>query len=183
MVRNITNQAYFCIFILNHKYILTKKESLIEKLGVHIESKDQLAPLAARILATLILSGKKGSTFESLVCELSASKSTISTHLTTLQAANRITYHTKCGDRKKYFTLVPDVMINAMNEMLKNWKNERDLHLEIMEYKKEINAELPEDCSEIFDLEFHKDYLEFLAQASASMEKIQKKLTEKHKND
>lgn len=162
---------------------MTKKESLIEKLGVHIENKEQLAPLAARIISTLILTGKKGVTFETLVSELSASKSTISTHLTTLQAANRITYHTKCGDRKKYFTLVPDVMINAMNEMLKNWKNERDLHLEIMEYKKEINDELPEDCPELFDLEFHKDYLEFLSQASASMEKLQKRLTEKHKND
>ncbi len=158
---------------------MTKKESLIEKLGVHLENKEQLAPLAARILSTLILTGKKGATFEALVSELSASKSTISTHLTTLQAANRITYHTKCGDRKKYFTLVPDVMINAMTEMLKNWKSERDLHLEIMDYKKEINAELPNDCSELFDLEFHREYLEFLSQASASMEKIQKRLTEK----
>ncbi len=162
---------------------MTKKEKLIEKLGVHIESKDQLAPLAARILATLVLSGKKGSTFESLVCELSASKSTISTHLTTLQAANRITYHTKCGDRKKYFTLVPDVMINSMTEMLKNWKNERDLHLEIMEYKKEINAELPKECPEIFDLEFHTDYIEFLDQASNSMEKLRQKLTDKNKKN
>ena len=67
--------------------------------------------------------------------------------------------------------------------MLKNWKNERDLHLEMMQYKKEINAELPKDCSEIFDLEFHEDYIEFLSQASASMEKLQKKLTEKHKNN
>lgn len=162
---------------------MTKKESLIEKLGVHIESRDQLAPLAARILATLILTGKRGVTFDSLVCELSASKSTISTHLTTLQTANRITYHTKCGDRKKYFTLVPDAIINSMGVMLKNWKNERDLHLEMMQYKKEINAELPEDCSEIFDLEFHNDYIEFLSQASASIEKLQKKLTEKHNND
>ncbi|MDP2685728.1 MAG: transcriptional regulator [Aequorivita sp.] len=162
---------------------MTKKENLIEKLGVHIESKEQLAPLAARILSTLILTGKRGVTFESLVAELSASKSTISTHLTTLQAANRITYHTKCGDRKKYFTLIPDVMIKSMSQMLKNWKNERDLHLEIMEYKKEVNAQLPEDCSELFDLEFHHDYLEFLSQASASMEKLQKRLTEKHKND
>jgi len=162
---------------------LTKKENLIEKLGVHIESKEQLAPLAARILSTLILTGKRGVTFESLVAELNASKSTISTHLTTLQAANRITYHTKCGDRKKYFTLVPDVMINSMTEMLKKWKSERDLHLEIMEYKKEVNAELPENCSELFDLEFHQDYLEFLSQASASMEKLQKRLTEKNKTD
>ena len=157
---------------------MTKKEKLIEKLGVHIESKEQLAPLAARIISTLILTGKKGVTFETLVSELSASKSTISTHLTTLQAANRITYHTKCGDRKKYFTLVPDAIINSMGVMLKNWKNERDL-----QYKKEINAELPKDCSEIFDLEFHEDYIEFLSQASASMEKLQKKLTEKHKNN
>ncbi len=162
---------------------MTKKEKLIEKLGVHIESKEQLAPLAARIISTLILTGKKGVTFETLVSELSASKSTISTHLTTLQAANRITYHTKCGDRKKYFTLVPDAIINSMGVMLKNWKNERDLHLEMMQYKKEINAELPKDCSEIFDLEFHEDYIEFLSQASASMEKLQKKLTEKHKNN
>lgn len=162
---------------------MTKREKLIEKLGVHIESKDQLAPLAARILSTLILSGKKGATFESLVTELSASKSTISTHLTTLQAANRITYHTKCGDRKKYFTLVPDVMINSMSEMLKNWKNERDLHIEIMDYKREINAELPKECPEMFDLEFHHDYLEFLSQASSSMEKLRQKLTDKNKND
>jgi len=41
-------------------------------------------------------------------------------------------------------------IINSMGLMLKNWKNERDLHLEMMEYKKEINAELPKDCTEIF---------------------------------
>jgi DNA-binding transcriptional regulator GbsR (MarR family) len=162
---------------------LTKKEEIIEKLGVHIESKEQLAPLAARILSTLILTGKQGATFDSLVCELGASKSTISTHLTTLQAANRITYYTKAGDRKKYFTLVPDAMINSMTEMLKNWKCERELHLEIIAYKKDINESLPDDDNTKFDLEFHDDYLEFLDQASASIEKLKKKLTEKHKND
>lgn len=162
---------------------MTKKEKLIEKLGVHIEGKEQIAPLAARILATLILTGKQGITFESLVCELGASKSTISTHLTTLQAANRITYYTKSGDRKKYFTLIPDAMIQSMAEMLKNWKCERDLHSEIIEYKQEINKTLPKDSDEIFDMEFHTDYLEFLDQASASIEKLKKKLTEKHSND
>lgn len=162
---------------------MTKQKNLIEKLGVHIEGKEQIAPLAARILATLILSGKKGTTFESLVCELEASKSTISTHLTTLQAANRITYYTKSGDRKKYFIIIPDVMIQAMADMLKNWKCEQRLHLEIIEYKKEINESLPKDSDEIFDLEFHRDYLEFLNQASASIEKLQKKLTEKHTNN
>src|SRR5690606_4210409 len=158
-------------------------EKIIEKLGVHIEHREQLAPLAARILSTLILTGKKGITFESLVCELGASKSTIFTHLTTLQAANRITYYTKSGDRKKYFILVPDVMIQSMKEMLKNWKCEKEIHLEIMDYKKEINESLEGDSNEKFDLEFHKEYLNFLDQASASVEKLHKKLTEKHKND
>lgn len=160
------------------------KENLIEKLGVHIENKEQLAPLAARILATLILTGKKGATFESLVSELNASKSTISTHLTTLQAANRVTYHTKCGDRKKYFTIVPDALINSMTEMIKNWENERQLHLEIVEYKKQYNENIPKDSDEeVFDLEFHRDYLQFLSLASDSMKKLQQKLSEKHLND
>lgn len=149
---------------------------------MHIEHREQLAPLAARILSTLILTGKKGITFESLVCELGASKSTIFTHLTTLQAANRITYYTKSGDRKKYFILVPDVMIQSMAEMLKNWKSEKEIHLEIMDYKKEINESIEGDSNEKFDLEFHKEYLNFLDQASASVEKLHKKLTEKHKN-
>jgi DNA-binding transcriptional regulator GbsR (MarR family) len=162
---------------------LNRREKIIEKLGVHIEHKEQLAPLAARILSTLILTGKKGITFEALVCELGASKSTIFTHLTTLQAANRITYYTKSGDRKKYFILIPEVMIQSMSEMLKNWKCEKEIHLEIMDYKKEVNESLEGDPSEKFDLEFHKDYLNFLDQASASVEKLQKKLTEKHKND
>jgi len=161
---------------------LTKRERIIEKLGVHIEGREQLAPLAARILSTLILTGKRGITFESLVCELGASKSTIFTHLTTLQAANRITYYTKSGDRKKYFILIPDVMIQSMTEMLKKWKCEQEIHREIMDYKKEINESLEEE-SEKFDLEFHKDYLDFLGQASASVEKLQKKLIEKNKND
>jgi DNA-binding transcriptional regulator GbsR (MarR family) len=161
---------------------LTKRKQLVEKLGVHIEGKEQIAPLAARILAILILTGKQGITFDALVSELSASKSTISTHLTNLQAASRITYYTKPGDRKKYFIIIPDAMIHSMNEMLKNWKNERELHLEIIAYKKEINKGNSEDSEEHFDLEFHTDYLEFLSQASASMEKLQKKLSEKHKN-
>ena len=53
--------------------------------------------------------------------------------------------------------------------------------MEIMDYKKELNETLED--SEKFDLEFHRDYLDFLTQASASVEKLQKKLIEKNKND
>lgn len=158
---------------------MNRKEKLVERLGVHLENKEQIAPLAARILSKLILIGKKGITFEDLVCDLGASKSTISSHLTNLQATQRVTYFTKSGDRKKYFILSPDAMIKSMTEMLKTWELESVLHREVMEYKEEINHSLPENSDEKFELDFHKDYISFLDQASASIEKLRQKLSEK----
>lgn len=152
-------------------------------MGVHLEHREQLAPLAARILANLVLKGKKGETFEKLVCDLQASKSTIFTHLTTLQASNRITYYTKSGDRKKYFILSPNALIHSMDEMIHNWHEERDIHKEIVSYKKDINKEFHEDSEEKFDLDFHHEYINYLDQATALMEKLRIKLIENHKND
>ena len=162
---------------------MRKKEKLIEKMGVHLEHREQLAPLAARILANLVLKGKKGETFENLVRDLNASKSTIFTHLTTLQASNRITYYTKTGDRKKYFILSPNALIHSMNEMIKNWNEERDIHLEIVNYKEDINKDFPEDSDEKFDLDFHHEYINYLEQATIMMQNLRIKLIENHKND
>lgn len=152
-------------------------------MGVHLEHKEQLAPLAARILANLVLKGKKGETFENLVCDLKASKSTIFTHLTTLQASHRITYYTKPGDRKKYFILSPNALIRSMDEMLENWNEERDIHLEIVNYKEDINKDFPKDSVERFDLEFHNEYLNYLEQATTLMQNLRIRLIENHKND
>ncbi len=58
-----------------------EKNRLIEQLGVVMEKKHQLAPIAARIMSTLVLNGQQGVTFEELVQNLCAGKSTISTHL------------------------------------------------------------------------------------------------------
>ncbi|MGO3182771.1 MAG: GbsR/MarR family transcriptional regulator [Aequorivita sp.] len=162
---------------------MDRKNKLIEKMGVHMEHREQLAPLAARILADLVLKGKKGETFENLVCDLQASKSTIFTHLTTLQASNRITYYTKPGDRKKYFILSPNALIHSMDEMIHNWNEERDIHLEIVNYKKDVNKEFPEDSDEKFDLDFHHEYLNYLEQATGLMQNLRIKLIENHKND
>src|SRR5690606_23593601 len=95
----------------------TKKFQLVEKLGVHFENTDHLAPVAARIMAYVILTGKTGTTFEDLVSDLCASKSTISTHLNHLQGLNKLTYFTKSGDRKKYFILNPDYILQSINNM------------------------------------------------------------------
>ncbi len=150
-----------------------------------LECKEQLAPLAARILSNLILTGKKGVTFDDMVRGLGASKSTIFTHLTNLQAAKKIAYYTKPGDRKKYFVISPDAMLQSMTDMIEKWHIERELHLEIMEYKQDINKNLEESDKpdEAFDMEFHKDYLNFLEQATSSMQKLRDNLTTKIKND
>ena len=152
-------------------------------MGVHLEHREQLAPLAARIISNLVLKGKKGETFETLVCDLQASKSTIFTHLTTLQASNRITYYTKPGDRKKYFILSPNALIRSMDEMIEKWNEERDIHLEIVNYKSEVNTSFPENSAERFDLDFHNEYLNYLDQATTLMQNLRVKLIENHKND
>ena len=151
-------------------------------MGVHLEHREQLAPLAARILANLVLKGKKGETFENLVSDLNASKSTIFTHLTTLQASHRITYYTKPGDRKKYFILSPNALIRSMDEMLVNWNEERDIHLEIVNYKEDVNKDFPEDSDEKFDLDFHHEYINYLDQATVLMRNLRIRLIENHKN-
>ena len=58
---------------MNEKELQQQRSQLIEQLGVQLEC-DNLAPLAARIFATLILTGKQGTTFEQLVADLSLDK-------------------------------------------------------------------------------------------------------------
>ena len=158
-----------------------EKQLLIDRLGVHIEKKDNIPPLAARIVSTLILTGKKGCTFEELVTNLQASKSTVSTHLNNLQHLKTITYYTVCGDRKKYFIMNPNSMIIHMGEMLDTWEKEKHLHIAIMNYKEKINQVDPENIDLHFDLEFHLDYLNYLEQASESLKRIRERLLEKNK--
>lgn len=158
------------------KNICKEKMALVEKLGLHIEQKDHLAPVEARILSYIILTGKKGSTFEDLVSILCASKSTISTHLAHLQDLNRIEYFTKTGDRKKYFISNKDMVVNHIEKLIKDWHDELDLHQEIKNYKETINSQKLENIEEQFDLNFHVDYIKYLNEASVAMQSLRTKL-------
>lgn len=116
----------------------TLKETLVEDFGRYIESEDKLSPLAARILAHLIIDNHKGITFEELVDLLKASKSSVFTNLNILLHKGRITYYTLAGDRKKYYTVSPDDMINRMNEHIKSCANKLTLCRQIIAYKKSV---------------------------------------------
>lgn len=156
--------------------LVSRKNKLIERMGVYLENEDNMAPLEARIFSTLILTGKQGSTFDELVNDLGASKSTICTHLNTLQAAGRVTYFTKTGDRKRYFTVAPNRLIQVMDEMLQKWNSQFDIHSEALNYKELANS-LKEDQE--FDLEFHQDYLQFLSEVSTAVKKLKSKIIQK----
>lgn len=155
----------------------TRKEQLVEKVGVHLENQDQLAPLAARIYASLILTGKRGQTFEELVNQLKASKSTICTHLNSLQASGRVSYFTKTGDRKRYFIVAPNRLPTLMDEMTANWNAQIELHTEILDFKKEMNKNFSDEPQ--LELDFHKDYLVFLEEARNAIKKLKQNFLNK----
>ncbi|WP_432411750.1 GbsR/MarR family transcriptional regulator [Rasiella sp. SM2506] len=158
--------------------ICKEKMALVEKLGVHLENREQLAPVAARILSYIILTGKQGTTFESMVKILCASKSTVSTHLNHLQDLEKIVYFTKTGDRKKYFVINKDMVVQHIDNMISHWQKEREIHLEIKKYKEIQNLQKIENEEEKFDLNFHDDYIKFIDGASASIDVLRTKLTD-----
>ena len=150
--------------------IATRKSELVEKLGIFLEKKEQMAPVAARIFSYIILTGKQGTTFEDLVSNLCASKSTISTHLSHLQDLRKIDYFTKPGDRKKYFAINKHTMLQGISDMVEEWKNEKQLHIEIKAYKEDANKMLEEENQ--FELGFHDSFIDFLDGAMTSITKL-----------
>ncbi|MDD7888140.1 GbsR/MarR family transcriptional regulator [Flavivirga sp. 57AJ16] len=153
-----------------------QKKILIEKLGVFFENKDQLAPVAARIIAYVILNGKLGATFDDLVTDLCASKSTISTHLNHLLDLKKLVYFTKLGDRKKYFIINKDSIVQSFDEMIESCFNQKELHIEIKEYKEYQNKNEIVDEASKFDLDFHDDYIQYLDEGIKSLQKLRNRI-------
>lgn len=164
---------------MKEKELELRKKDLIEKLGVLLEKKHQLAPLAARIVSTLVMNGQMGVTFEELVNDLCASKSTISTHLENLRATRKIRYFTKPGDRKRYFVINPDLTLEMIDETVAAWKNEQDLQEEILQYKQQRNEIRKEKQEPLFDLEFHENLLIFLQESTAAITKLKAQIIKK----
>lgn len=96
---------------------LEKKEA-VETLGIHIEKRHQIAPLAARIQALMILSTDEGQTFDEIVTFTEASKSSVSSNLNLLLQIKAVAYFTIPGDRKRYFRASKDHLCTRLKEYL-----------------------------------------------------------------
>ncbi|GGF70390.1 GbsR/MarR family transcriptional regulator [Wenyingzhuangia marina] len=160
-----------------------QKCHLVEKLGIHFEKKEGLAPVAARVFSYIILNGKGGTTFEELIENLCASKSTISTHLTHLQGLNKLKYYTKIGDRKKYYIMNHDSMVQGINKTIEDWNKEMKIHQEVMSYKLTVNNLKETLNEEKFNVEFHKDFIEFLDKTIESVKEIKNRIIKNHQEN
>src|SRR5690606_40826762 len=65
--------------------------------------------------------------------------------------------------------ITPDLMFNVIEEMVRKWESQKRIHEKVLEYKQKHNEYARDEQDEIqFDLEFHKDYLTFLLEATAA---------------
>lgn len=134
-----------------------KQDELIELLGVHFEKYYNLSPLASRIKSYLIVNNKEeGVTFDELVHELSASKSSVSTNLNVLLSMETIFYCTKKGDRKKYFKISPFSL--RLKKYMDNINDEMFI-IEKLENFKEENCAKEKDKLVLHNIKMYKEHM------------------------
>ncbi|MCC6384404.1 MAG: winged helix-turn-helix domain-containing protein [Bacteroidia bacterium] len=148
--------------MLSEKDIYSKKIKLIERIGVYFEKAEKLPPVAGRILASIMLTCKHGITFEQLVQEMQASKSTVFTHLSYFESTGRIDYYTKSGDRKRYYIPPADGLLNFINEKIKELQSQCTLHQDVISYKEAVNQKWKNDPARQCNLKFNKDIISML---------------------
>ncbi|GLB48294.1 GbsR/MarR family transcriptional regulator [Neptunitalea lumnitzerae] len=155
-----------------------EKRLLIEEMGVCFENWDTLSPLSSRIFALLALSLEDGVPFEEIQETLEASKSSISTNLQLLQSKGRIGYCTKPGDRKRYFKIDDQQVINRLDEKIEAWKQEKLLHEKVLRYKEKVlevkEIELKDSLQ--LRLSYNKHYIEFIDKMLQNLELLKENL-------
>lgn len=151
----------------SEKSLEIRKKELVEKFGLFMERQDNLPPIAARIFASLFVNKGDGTTFDELVTFLSASKSTISTNIQLLSNRGMLTYYTKPGDRKKYFTLSPESLLARVEEEIVQYRTEYQIVKEIIDFREEIN-----EISDDPNIDKSYPYLDFLSNSLTLLETL-----------
>ena len=139
-----------------------KQKELIERIGVFHEHKG-MQPLVGRIIGLMLVHENAEVTFEEIVDLLGVSKSAVSNALTFLQAKEKVTYHTKPGDRKRYFSLkVKDWRVDFEKELL-NIAEIQNFINEVLQERKDKGSDF---CAKMKDF---SNFLEFFRKEIPSM--------------
>ena len=121
-------------------------EQIFQKLVNFSTNNYHLPPLAAKIYAYLTFDFEmNGVTFEDLVDDLKASKSSVSCNLDLLLKSKHITVLNKIDERKRYFTLNPDYIKIRFGGIIERLEKEvnilDDLHVLIKSKKCAENSD------------------------------------------
>lgn len=134
-----------------------KIKDLVEEIGLALEQRADLSPLAARIYAALILSSEDGQTFDEIVAWHQASKSSVSNNLNVLTKLKYVEYYTKPGDRKRYFRTSKFYVKSAMEKYHEHFERELEILVKINSFNKKHNPEKFKNEKSIGT--FYQDYL------------------------
>ncbi|TXK72601.1 GbsR/MarR family transcriptional regulator [Mesonia sp. HuA40] len=148
-----------------------EKKNLVERLGIQFERELNITPLAARILALLILTPSEGLTFDEITQITGASKSSISTNVNLLLQLKTIDYFTKPGDRKRYFKVTSNYLEINLNENLLKVNRE----LEIIDSIDQFNRKYEDNQSE--KRKIRQLYQEYLRSQQENLKETIKKIS------
>jgi len=151
------------------KECTAEKKEAVESIGLHIEKRTQIAPLAARIQALLILCSDKGKTFDEIVEFTQASKSSVSSNLNLLLQMQSAEYYTVPGDRKRHFRSSKDYLLLRLEKYLEMVNEEIQITNQINDFNNR-HHNLKEDDS------FGFLFLEFLEQQKNIIKNTLKKM-------
>lgn len=156
--------------------ISIEKQQLIEEIGLRLETRLQIPPLAARIYALLTLSSYQGLTFEEIREIIGSSKSSTSVNINLLKQLSFIDFYTKSGDRKRYFKISKYFQLVSLEAYHQSLENESILVEKVNQYNK---VNFPEKFSDEKSLgDISQDYLtKMQALVSKTIEKIKKHQT------
>ncbi|MGS0748761.1 GbsR/MarR family transcriptional regulator [Halpernia sp. GG3] len=134
---------------------------------VHFSSTHyHLTPLAAKIYAYLTFDFEmNGVTFEELVDDLKASKSSVSCSLDLLLKGNHIAVLNKIDERKRFFILNPDYVKIRFSKLIDRLEKEVDI-LEDLRIFKETKTHQCKNTSYITKLDIYIDLLKTAYRAS-----------------
>ncbi|MFC5194476.1 GbsR/MarR family transcriptional regulator [Bizionia hallyeonensis] len=121
--------------------ITKDSKQLIEDIGIRMEERLHISPLASRIYALLTLSASDGLTFEEIRETIEASKSSTSVNVNVLTQLGYITFYTKPGDRKRYFKVAKYYQLESLELYNQSLTREIELVEKINEYNKAQHPE------------------------------------------
>jgi len=159
---------------------MSDREQLREDLGLFFEQQQNLPPLAGRLYAVLVLSASQGVTFDELVEELQASKSSVSSNLNLLLNLKIIDYFTVCGDRKRYFKTSDLHILRSIERKIGDWNRELSLHKRVYESRKGLIKSADHQKRAQVGLRYNELFIEYsefmIEQLQALKENIENKI-------